>query len=140
VKDKIAAMYLTAGADLSISIVSAPIPKTTDPDKALREEVDARFRRIVERPLRYQYWINLRKLFGTDAFVDEHDPRLYSVPKISGISFSRGNAVITLVEKNTRKSTLTFDENLRVIAASRDGHPVPVTTPAAPQKLTADND
>lgn len=140
VKDKIAALYLTAGADLSISIVSAPIPKTADPDKALSEELDARFRKIAAKPLRYQYWINLRKLFGQDAFVDEHNPRVYSVPKISGVSFNRGNAVITLVGKNPKISTLTFDGGLQVIAASRDGHPIPVNTPIAPRKLTTDKD
>jgi hypothetical protein len=140
VKDKIAALYPTAGADLSISIVNATIPRTSRSDKALGEELNMRFKKLVERPLRYQYWISLRKLFGQDAFADERNPRAYSVPKISEISFDRGNAVITLVEKNGRKSTVTFNEDLQVIAASREGHPISVNTPVTPQKLTADKD
>jgi hypothetical protein len=140
VKDKIAALYPTAGADLSISIVNAAIPKTGRADKALSEELNIRFKKLGERPLRYQYWISLRKLFGQDAFADEQNPRAYSVPKISEISFDRGNAIITLVEKNARKSTVTFNEDLQVIAASREGQPIAVNTPVTPQKLTADKD
>jgi hypothetical protein len=140
VKDKIVALYPTAGADLSISIVSVPIPKSADADEALHEEMDRCFHRIAEKPLRYQYWISLRKLFGQDAFANERDPRVYSVPRISGISFDRGHAVITLAEANGRITTLTFDADLQVIAASQDGHSVPVPAPVAPHKLTTDKD
>jgi len=140
VKDKIVALYPTAGADLSISIVSVPVPKSADADEALHEELDRCFHRIAEKPLRYQYWISLRKLFGQDAFIGQHDPRVPSVPRISGISFDRGHAVITLAEANERSTTLTFNADLQVIAASQNGHPIPVPAPIAPQKLTNDKD
>jgi hypothetical protein len=139
-KDKIIALYPTAGADLSVSIVSAHIPNSGDADDALRDELDRRFESIAEHPLRYQYWISLRRLFGQDAFVDASDPRIYSVPRISGITFGKGNAVVALVEPNRKKSTLTFDPDLRVIAADREGHSITVTNPVAPQKLTMDKD
>jgi hypothetical protein len=139
-KDKITALLVTAGADLSISTLSVRIPKSGDADKALLEELDRRFEKIVETPLRYQSWINLRKLFGPAAFVNEHDARIYSVPKIAGISFNHDHAIITLLEQNGMKSTMTFDEDLRIIAASRDGHPITPTEPIASQKLTTDRD
>jgi len=139
-KDKIVALYPTAGADLSMSILGASIPKSGDADDALREELERRFEKIAEHPLRYQYWISLRGLFGQDAFVDASDPRNYSVPQISGITFNHGNAVVTLLESNRKKSKLTFDPELRVIAADREGHSILVTNPVAPQKLTIDKD
>ncbi len=140
IKNKVVALSVTAGADLSLNIVSAPIPKSTDADKALREEMDARFKKVVERPLRYQYWIDLRKLFGDDAFIDEHNPGGSAVPRISKIVFDKGNAVVTLVGKDGGVFTLTFDQNLQVVAASQNGHPVPMANPVALGKITADVD
>jgi len=139
-RDKITAVLVTAGADLSISTLSVRIPKSDDADKALLEELDTRFEKIVAIPLRYQSWINLRKLFGSAAFVNEHDARIYAVPKIADVAFDHNHAVITLVEQNGMKSTMTFDEDLRIVAASRGGHPIPLTEPIAPQKLTTDRD
>jgi hypothetical protein len=139
-KDKITALCATAGADLSVSVLSVRIPKSDDGDKALLEELDRRFEKIAERPLRYQSWINLRNLFGPAAFINKHDARIYSVPEIGGVSFDHKHAVITLVEQNGMKSTITFDEDSRIIAASRDGHPISLTEPIAPQKLTTDRD
>ena len=139
-KDKVTAVLVTAGADLSMSTLSVRIPKSDDADKALLEESGRRFEKVVESPLRYQYWINLRRLFGPAAFINEHDARIYSVPRIAGVSFDHDHAVITLGEQNGMKSTMTFDEDLRIIAASRDGHPISLTEPIAPQKLTTDRD
>jgi hypothetical protein len=139
-KDKITALLVTAGADLSISTLSVRIPKSADADKALLEELDRRFEKIVKIPLRYESWINLRKIFGPAAFINEHDARIYSLPKITGISFDHEHAVITLVEQDGMKSTVTFDGDLRIIAASRGSHPISITEPIAPQKLTTDQD
>jgi len=139
-KDRIAALSVTAGADLSLNIVRAPIPKSSNADKALREEMDAWFKKVDERPLRYQYWIDLRRLFGRDAFLDEHNPDGNAVPSISKIVFDKGNAVVTLVGKDGGVFTLTFDQNLQVVAASQNGHPVPMAGPVALGKITADVD
>jgi hypothetical protein len=139
-RDRIVAVYPTAGADFSISVLDGSIPKTGDVDETLRDEVNQRFEKVGEHPLRYQYWISLRRLFGPGAFVDATDPRIYSVPRISGITFNRGNAVVALVEPDGKKSALTFDGDLRVIAASRDGISMTVTNPVVPRKLTVDKD
>ena len=139
-KDQIVAFYPTAGADLSLSLVRAPVPKSADADKALREEMDELFEKMAGRPLRYQYWISLRKLFGQDAFANDRDPRTYSVPNISGISVGPGKMIITLLENNGKKSTLTFDDELRVIAVAQEGHAIALPQPVVPQKLTTDKD
>jgi hypothetical protein len=139
-KDKITALHATAGTDLSISVLNIQIPNSDDPDKALLEELERRFEKIAERPLRYQSWVSLRKLFGPAAFTNEHDARIYSVPKIAGVSFDHDRAVITLMEQNGMKSTMTFDADSRIVAASRDGHPISLTEPITPQKLTTDRD
>jgi hypothetical protein len=102
--------------------------------------MDELFEKIAGRPLRYQYWINLRKLFGQDAFANDRDPRMYSVPNISGISVGPGKTIITLLENNGKKSTLTFDDELRVIAVAQDGHAIALPQPVVPQKLTTDKD
>jgi hypothetical protein len=139
-KGRIVALFATAGADLSISASTVQMPKSDDDDKEFLEELDRRFEKVAERPLRYQSWINLHKLFGPAAFINVHDARIYSIPKIAGVAFDHDHAVVTLLEQSGIKSTMTFDKDLRVIAASSDGHPVSLTEPIAPQKLTADRD
>lgn len=135
--NKIVGLRPVDGPELWVCYSTTNLISSVDITNVVDKHVSKRLRKLSEDPLRSDYILTLRRVFGVKPFVNESTWRTPVVPTIEGVTFENEEAILHLHILGGN-FTVTLDGDLEVMEASQEGKPVALHGKIPLYKLTAD--